>query len=123
MEKKFFKQGSFTVEATVVMGMTLLALGLIIFLCSFVHGRACLTASAYEQAYTGREQTPAGLFGINNVEKNISFGADENIVELKCECAGGWSGFRQPIQVEAKRKKQKPVTFIRKIQAVKQSTG
>lgn len=113
-----YKKGSFTVEATVIMGMSLLAIGLILFLCAFVHGRACLTAMVYEQAYTEREPASAALFGITDIQKTESFGENQNQITAGGKCVAAWGGFEKHIQAEAKVKKTNPVTFIRKMQAV-----
>lgn len=113
-----YKKGSFTVEAAVIMGISLLAIGLILFLCAFVHGRACLTAMAYEQAYTERKPTSVALFGITDIQKSEFAGEDENQITVNGKCVAAWGGFERDIQAEAKVKKTKPVTFIRKMQAV-----
>ena len=115
------KKGSFTVEATVIMGMSLLAIGLILFLCAFVHGRACMTAMAYEQAYTEREAASAGLFGITEIQKTEAFGEEQNQITVSGKCVAAWGGFEKDIQAEAKVKKLKPAAFVRKMQAVLQS--
>lgn len=118
---KKYRKGSFTVEAVVVMGVSFLGIGLILFLCAFVHGRACMTACAYEQACSGKEQDTVGLFGIENVKKTAVFDENRRQVTICGECAGGWSGFRKEIRAEAERTRQKPVTWIRKMQAFREA--
>lgn len=119
--KNRWTQGSYTVEATVIMGVSLLAIGLILFLCAFVHGRGCMTAAAYEQAYTERQRMPERLFGIEDIQCETDFGENENQVTISGVCVAGWGGFRGNISVKAGIEKQKPVTFIRKMQAVFES--
>ena len=63
----FSLPASFTVEASLVMPPVLLTLLLILFLCAHVHNRAVLTASACEQAVSGREQEIEVLFLENEV--------------------------------------------------------
>lgn len=116
-----YESGSFTVEATVIMGVSLLAIGLILFLCAFVHGRACLTAMAYEQAYTERESASAALFGITDIQKMESIDEGQNRITVSGNCVAAWGGFQKNIQAEAKVEKPKPVTFIRKMEAVLQA--
>ena len=120
-KRKKWVQGSYTVEAADIMGVLLLAIGLILFLCAFVHGRACMTAVAYEQAYTERQRMPERLFGIEGVQCETDFGEKENKVIISGICTAGWNNFREDIRIEAKIEKQKPVTFIRKMQAVSQN--
>lgn len=120
MNKCKYERGSFTVEATVIMGVSLLAIGLMLFLCAFVHGRACLTAMVYEQAYTEREPSSAALFGITDIQKVESLCEEQNQITASAKCVAVWGGFEKDIQAEAKVEKPKPVTFIRKIQAVLQ---
>lgn len=111
------RKGSHTVEATVIMGVTFLVLAAILYMGSFLYGRAIMTASAYEQAFTGRRQEEYGLFGFGSIERTCDFQEKENIVSYQGTCFSVWGGFRQEVQVGARVEQQQPVTFIRKWRA------
>lgn len=100
-------------EAVVVMGVSLLFFAVLLYLCAFFYGRAVMTASAYEQAFTGRVQEAYGLFGFEELEKEYSFCKDENVVSYSGVCSSVWGGFSQDIRVTASVEKLFPTEFLR----------
>lgn len=108
------RKGSYTVEATVIMGVSFLVIAVILYMGTFLYGRACLTASAYEQAFTGRQQDEYGLLGFDSIERKYSFGEKVNTVTYQGTCFSVWGGFRQEVHIEAVVERELPVTFIRK---------
>lgn len=117
------EKGSYTVEATVIMGVTFLVIATVLYLCSFLYGRATMTSSAYEQAFTGRLQAEYGLFGFDELERSYSFEEKANTVGYSGSCFSVWGGFSQAVEIKAVVEKEKPVTFIRRLQAVAEIAG
>lgn len=111
------KKGSYTVEAAVIMGSAFFVISAVLYIASFTYGRACLTASAYEQAFTERIQAEYGLFGFSSIKRTFSFDESENLVSYTGRCYSAWGGYEEDLMIEAKVVKEKPVTFIRKWQA------
>lgn len=114
MKLNILRKGSYTVEATVIMGVTFLVIAAILYMGSFLYGRAIMTASAYEQAFTGRQQEEYGLFGFDYIERTYDFREEENIVNYQGTCFSFWGGFQQTVQIKAAVEQLSPVTFIRK---------
>lgn len=112
------QRGSYTIEATVIMGVTFLVIAAILYMGSFLYGRAIMTASAYEQAFTGRQQEEYGLFGFDTIEREHDFQEKENTVSYYGTCFSIWGGFRKEVRINAKVEQEQPVTFIRKWRAV-----
>lgn len=117
---KWIRRGSYTVEASLVMGFVFLIIAIILYISSFLYGRACLTASAYEQAFTGREQEPYGLFGFGEIEKMCSFLENQHTVSYRGTCYSAWGELRSDVEVEAVVKIEKPVTFLRRWKKLQQ---
>lgn len=111
--KKRLRKGSYTIEAVVIMGITCMAIALILYAGSFWYGRACLTSSAYEMAFTGREQEVDSLWGMTSLERNCSFEDKKHEVSYTAVCKSAWGGFGQNIEIQAVVKKVEPVKFIR----------
>lgn len=111
--RKRWSAGSFTVEATVVMGITCMVIAAILYAGSYWYGRACLTSAAYEMAFTGREQDVYELWGFLSVDRNCSFEEKRNKVDYHAICASAWGGLRQELEIQAVVKKEEPVKFIR----------
>ena len=116
--KGYLEKGSYTVEAVVIMGVAFLVIAAILYMGSFLYGRASLTASAYEMAFTGRTQKEYGLFGFDSVEREVSFSEEVNCVSYSGRCYAAWGGFEKNLQIKAAVEKTFPVTLIRKWQIV-----
>ena len=112
--KGYLEKGSYTVEAVVIMGVAFLVIAAILYMGSFLYGRASLTASAYEMAFTGRTQKEYGLFGFGEIEKRCLFGEEERMVSYQGTCFFAWGGFETDMEVKAEVKIEKPVSFLRK---------
>lgn len=65
--KNNFLQGSFTVEAAMITGVIMMAILSVLTGARIVYNRAIMTAGAYENAVTGREHKPAGLWGQSEI--------------------------------------------------------
>lgn len=115
-----YTRGSFTVEASAVMGMALLVICMILFLAAFVHGRAYLTAAACEQAVTERRQETPGLFGVSGIHMEMNMAGEENRVTYQAGCRAVWGGYQKSFEAAAAFKKLKPVRHILRISAVKE---
>lgn len=113
-DKRWVIRGSYTVEAALIMGFVFLMIAAVLYMSSFLYGRACLIASAYEQAFTGREQEEYGLFGFGEIEKRCLFGEEERMVSYQGTCFFAWGGFETDMEVKAEVKIEKPVSFLRK---------
>lgn len=112
-------RGSFTVEAAAIMGTVLLVIFFVLFLGSYLHGKAYLTALAHEQAYTQRIQETPTLFGITDIQQSQSFEKKQSTVKLQGNCQAAFGGYMRTIQTEAEVKELYPVSVIRKLQAAK----
>ena len=66
-----FRNGSFTVEAAMIMGVVLFAIMTVLYGTRIVYNRALLTAHAYEYAITGRESGIAGLWGATDEKIDV----------------------------------------------------
>lgn len=117
------KKGSYTVETVVIMGVTFLLFSAILYMCSFLCGRAIMTAAAYEEAFTEREYKMNGLFGFRALDKSSSFDDKINKVSYQGICDSVWGGFWKEIYVDAEVKKISPVTFLWSWQEVTQTVG
>lgn len=109
---QYVKKGSYTVEATVIMGAAFLVLAAVLYVGSFWYGRACLTASAYEMAFTGRIQEEYGLFGFERIERECSFEEKKRTVSYRAVCRSAWGGLMENVEIQAEVKQLQPVTFI-----------
>lgn len=117
MRKTKFFRGSFTVEAAAIMGTVLLVIFFVLFLCAYVHGRSYLTAGSYERAVTGHIQEKPWLFGVTDIDVSTTVEDEKNTVVMSGMCKAFFGGFKEEIWSQAVVKKQKPVAFIRKLQA------
>ena len=126
-----YKKGSFTIETACLMPMFLLVIFVCIYLCFYVHNRACLTAAAHEAALVGCQemQLPSGnpkqaayeraktllsprLFGAENLQVQIEKQGKEMIVRFDADTVCGYGRRRWHLQTVAKEKHTDPVAFI-----------
>lgn len=114
--RTYLKKGSYTAEAAVIVGMAVLVLMTVLDLCSFLYGRSVLTASAYEQAFSGRHHVVETLFGVEEIQSEVSFGEKANEVTYSGICTFVWSGHTKELMVRAHVQKKDPVTFLWRLQ-------
>lgn len=69
--KKEWVQGSFTIEAAMIMGVVLFAIMSLLDGTRIVYNRVLLTAYEYEYAITKREKELTGLWGQADTEVTV----------------------------------------------------
>lgn len=128
-------QGSFTVEAAMVMPLVLLVIMGILYLFFFVHNRAWLTAAAYEAAVSGSmegikkdgkaDETArmksemlgnTGFIGGENLSSQVHVGKAVTVI-YRMDTPAEFLGDIWKIRVEGNAEIVRPVSWIRKVKA------
>ena len=141
-KKPDFSEGSFTVEAALVMPVVLFTLMGILWLFFYVHNRAVLTAGAHEAALLGsmvemqgngggemaaeermQERLQSCAFGMNAADSSLGVSAGEEIL-VQCTSPQLWPvfGFRGTIETEGRAAVLHPARTIREYR-VRQTTS
>ena len=128
-------RGSFTVEASLLMGVVLFVLMGTIYLFFHVHNRAWLTCASYESALTGSmaqalrsgEGVPAarikgrllgntGFHGGENLKLDVTGGSGITVA-YDMDTRSAFHGFLWHIRTSATAKVLDPVKWIRQVRA------
>ena len=135
MNGKYWRKGSMTIEASLLMGVILLVVMGILYLFFHVHNRAWLTEAACEAAVTcttaaaqGQDAYAAaafkshllegtGFIGGQDLHSAISVSTTVN-VSYRMNTASVFGGFVWPIEVSAGAVLTDPVAWIRGVRSI-----
>ncbi len=132
------RQGSFTVEASLLMPVILLVIFGVLTLFFHVHNRAWLTAAAYESALSGsiagytseagayadamlksRFLTGSGFMSTDSLQTSTSVGLTVKVT-YSVDTVGVLGNLRWPIKVEGEAPILRPVPWIRILKSGKE---
>lgn len=122
------------------MSIILLAVMGVIYLTFFVHNRAWLTAAACEASLNGsmeaaredgepemaaeirgEELGNVGFFGAENLRCHVNAGKKKVNVTYEADTIAGFGGFHWKLRTEGSSKVIRPVKWIRKLKAAKET--
>ena len=123
MRRNNLKRAAFTVEAALIMPLSLMVILSLLYLCIHVHNRNYLRAFAIEQSISGHVQSDPALLFSSDISACRTDGGNMRTVSYTAGTVYYTGRRLYSISERAGYRKVKPVTYLWRMRSVKRIFG